>query len=42
MFFLGHAEAVLFIDDDEAQRFIFHVFGQQFVSADDNVDLTFG
>ena len=38
-FFLAHAEAVLLVDDHQAQVAELHVLGQQLVGADDDVDL---
>ncbi|MNC97939.1 hypothetical protein D3C83_157610 [compost metagenome] len=34
-----HPEAMLLVDDDEAEAQEFHVLGQQLVRADDDVDL---
>ena len=40
--FVLDAEAVLFVDDDEAQVIEAHVAREQAVGADDDVDLAFG
>lgn len=37
-FLVAHAEALLLIDDEQAQVFELHIFGQQPVRADDDVD----
>ena len=37
-FLVAHAEALLLIDDEQAQVFKLHIFGQQPVRADDDVD----
>jgi hypothetical protein len=39
---LAHAEALLLVDDDEAEVLELHVFLQQAVGADDHVDLALG
>src|SRR5471030_2421750 len=42
LFFLTDTEAVLFVDDHLPEVFYLHIVGQQFVGADNNVDLAFG
>ncbi|MNX98757.1 hypothetical protein D3C86_1311770 [compost metagenome] len=39
--FLAHAEAVLLVDDDQAQALELHVVGKQLVRADDDIDGAF-
>lgn len=41
-FLLPHAEALLFVDDDQAQILELHVWLQQAVRADDDVDIAAG
>ena len=36
--FVAHAEALLFVDDQEAEVFELHVFGEQAMGADGDVD----
>ena len=39
--FVGDAEALFFIDDDQAEVGEVHIFGEKAVSADENVNFAF-
>ncbi|MPN01362.1 hypothetical protein SDC9_148571 [bioreactor metagenome] len=36
-----HAKAMFFIDNEQAQRFVFHIFCQQRMGTDNHVNLSF-